>query len=48
MHDGVEPHSPHHDRAATIAALPALIRRLKERKLETPRLDDLLALPAYL
>lgn len=43
LHDGVEPHSPHPDRSATIAAVAPLVESLRSRGLRPVRLDDLLA-----
>jgi peptidoglycan/xylan/chitin deacetylase (PgdA/CDA1 family) len=47
LHDGVEPHSPHRDRSATIEALPMLIEHLRARELAPVRLDALLGLAPY-
>lgn len=42
MHDGVEPHSPHRDRSATVAALRPLLQRIRANGLSPARLDSLL------
>jgi peptidoglycan/xylan/chitin deacetylase (PgdA/CDA1 family) len=47
LHDGVEPHAPHADRAATIEAVPELIALIRERGLTPVRLDELLEVQAY-
>lgn len=47
MHDGVEPDHPGRDPGPTLAALPELLMGLRERGLETARLDDLLGVPGY-
>jgi peptidoglycan/xylan/chitin deacetylase (PgdA/CDA1 family) len=47
LHDGVEPHTRHGDRSATIAAAGPLIGMLRDRGLTPARLDDLLGLPGY-
>lgn len=47
LHDGAEP-SLHRKPAPTADALPEILRRLSGRGLAFPRLDDALALPAYL
>src|SRR6185503_17090628 len=47
LHDGVEPHAPHRDRSATIAALPMLLKRLRDQNLLPVRLDELLGIAAY-
>jgi peptidoglycan/xylan/chitin deacetylase (PgdA/CDA1 family) len=47
LHDGVEPHAPHADRSATIAAVPMLLDRLREEQLAAVRLDELLGVPGY-
>jgi len=47
MHDGVEPHAPHRDRQATIAAIAPLIASLRDKGLKPMRLDELLQVPAY-
>jgi peptidoglycan/xylan/chitin deacetylase (PgdA/CDA1 family) len=47
LHDGVEPHSSHRDRSATVNALQPLIDRLRSRNLTSVRLDQLIALTPY-
>jgi peptidoglycan/xylan/chitin deacetylase (PgdA/CDA1 family) len=47
LHDGVEPHAPHTDRSATIAAVPRLIESLRAKNLQPDRLDHLLNLSPY-
>ena len=47
LHDGVEPHALRRDASATVAALPPLITRLRDRGLEPRPLDRMLALDAY-
>jgi peptidoglycan/xylan/chitin deacetylase (PgdA/CDA1 family) len=46
LHDGVEPHAPHADRSATIAALPMLLERLRQLELTPVRLDEMLGVAA--
>ena len=46
LHDGVEPHAPHSDRSATIAALPMLLERLRQLELTPVRLDEMLGVAA--
>ena len=48
LHDGVNPHLKPQDRAGTVAAVRPLIAGLKARGLTPVRLDELLALPAYI
>ena len=47
LHDGIEPHSTHRNRAATIGAVRPVIESLRARRLEPARLDDLLGLQPY-
>jgi peptidoglycan/xylan/chitin deacetylase (PgdA/CDA1 family) len=47
LHDGVEPHAPHHDRAATVGAIVPLIEKLRARGLSPARLDELLGIDGY-
>ena len=47
LHDGAEPNVPSRDTRATEAALPPLIRGLRDRGLEPKRLDALLGLRPY-
>ena len=47
LHDGVEPHAPHHDRSATVGAVIPLIESLRARGLTPVRLDELLAISGY-
>lgn len=47
LHDGVEPHAPHVDRSATIAAIGPLLRSIRKSGLTPIRLDELIGLPAY-
>ena len=47
LHDGVEPHSPHRDRSATVEALKPLVDRLHARNLTAVRVDELLGLAPY-
>lgn len=47
LHDGVEPHAPHADRSATIAALPMLLDQLRREHLAPVRLDELLGVAGY-
>jgi peptidoglycan/xylan/chitin deacetylase (PgdA/CDA1 family) len=47
LHDGIEPHSPHRNREATIGAVRPLIESLRGRGLEPVRLDELLELAGY-
>lgn len=47
LHDGVEPHAPHADRAATIAVVPMLLERLRHENLTPVRLDELLGVAGY-
>jgi peptidoglycan/xylan/chitin deacetylase (PgdA/CDA1 family) len=47
LHDGVEPNARHHDRSATVEAVPMLLDRLRDAGLSPVRLDELLELPAY-
>ncbi len=48
LHDGIEPNSPKRNPEPTIAALPELLRRHRERGLELVRVDVLLGVKAYL
>jgi peptidoglycan/xylan/chitin deacetylase (PgdA/CDA1 family) len=47
LHDGVEPHAPSCDTAATEGAVRPLVAALREKGLTPRRLDELLGIPAY-
>jgi peptidoglycan/xylan/chitin deacetylase (PgdA/CDA1 family) len=46
LHDGIEPNH-HRDPSVTIAALRPLVQKLRQRRVEPVRLDDLIGVQAY-